>query len=353
MSIIETLAWCGVGYFLCDFYLTRTRADLGLIVHLVQVQIKFKVERQMLEQTRSVVLVEDDELVRRYVSVRLRREGYQVHEANNGLEALEIIKHVSPDFVITDWDMPEMDGMMLCRHIRAKSFQKYVYIIMMTNNSESVDLVEGLESGADDFISKPIVPRELVARLRTGERIHRLESKLRFEMSHDPLTTILNRRAFDDILHREVTRSRRYKCRLSCVMFGLDQFKAINEQYGHLAGDFTLKMVAARFKLGLRATDYFCRYEQDQFLLLLPETDLAGAELLARRLSEKLADQKVEFDGHHINVTAGFGVADLDMDQCEEDQLIGYAETAMLKAKEAGANQIEVIGSNLEEVLIH
>lgn len=300
----------------------------------------------MLEQTRSVVLVEDDELVRRYVSVRLRREGYQVHEANNGLEALEIIKHVSPDFVITDWNMPEMDGTMLCRHIRAKSFQKYVYIIMMTAHTESIDLVEGLESGADDFISKPIVPRELVARLRTGERIHRLEARLRFEMSHDPLTTILNRRAFDDILHREVTRSRRYKGNLACVMFGLDNFKTINEEFGHLAGDFTLKMVAARFKQGLRATDYFCRYGQDQFVLLLPETDLAGAEILAQRLCVKLADQKIEFDGHHISVTAGFGVAELDMDQCEEDQLIGYAECAMLEAKESGNGQIVVMGSN-------
>lgn len=304
----------------------------------------------MLEETRSVVLVEDDELVRRYVSVRLRREGYQVHEANNGLEALEIIKHVRPDFVITDWEMPEMDGAMLCRHIRAKSFQNYVYIVMMTAHTESIDLVEGLESGADDFISKPIVPRELVARLRTGERIHRLEARLRFEMSHDPLTSVLNRRAFEDVLHREVTRSRRYKCKLACIMFGLDGFKQINEEYGHLAGDFTLKMVAARFKSGLRATDYFCRYAQDQFVLLLPETDLAGAEILAQRLAEKLVGQKVEFDGHHIGVTACFGVAELDMEQCEEDQLIGYTENAMLQAKEIGPGQTVVMGCNFQPV---
>ena len=304
----------------------------------------------MLEQTRSVVLVEDDELVRRYVSVRLRREGYQVHEANNGLEALEIIKHVSPDFVITDWDMPEMDGAMLCRHIRAKSFQNYVYIVMMTGNSESIDLVEGLESGADDFICKPIVPRELVARLRTGERIHRLEARLRFEMSHDPLTSILNRRAFEDVLHREVTRSRRYKCKLACIMFGLDGFRHINEQYGHLAGDFTLKMIAARFKQGLRATDYFCRYNQDQFVLLLPETDLAGAEILAHRLKERIGEQKVEFDGHHIGLTACFGVSELDMDQCEEDQVIGYAESAMLQAKELGPNETIIMSCNYHTV---
>lgn len=304
----------------------------------------------MLEQTRSVVLVEDDELVRRYVSLRLRREGYQVHEANNGLQALEITKHVSPDFVITDWEMPEMDGAMLCRHIRDKAFQNYVYIIMMTGETESVDLVAGLESGADDFISKPIVPRELVARLRTGERIHRLEARLRFEMSHDPLTSVLNRRAFDDVLHREVTRSRRYKCKLACVMFGLDGFADVNEQFGHLAGDFTLKMLAARFQQGLRATDYFCRYEQDRFVLLLPETDLAGAEILAQRLSEKLRDQKIEYGGHHIGVTACFGVAELDMEQCEEDQLIGYAENAMLQAKELGPGQTVIMGCNFESV---
>lgn len=303
----------------------------------------------MLEENRTVVLVEDDELVRRYVSVRLRREGYQVHEAFNGLEALEIIKHVSPDFVITDWNMPEMDGTMLCRHIRAKSFQKYVYIIMMTAHTEAIDLVEGLESGADDFISKPIVPRELVARLKTGERIHRLEARLRFEMSHDPLTTILNRRAFDEIVHREVTRCRRYKCNLACIQFGLDGFKKINDEYGHLAGDFTLKMVAARFKQGLRATDYFCRYDQDQFMLLLPETDLAGAEVLARRLHDRLKEQVIEFDGHRISVTAGFGVAELDRDQCEEDQLLGTAEAAFLKAKEVGPSEVYALGENFQE----
>lgn len=305
----------------------------------------------MMEHARSVVLVEDDELVRRYVSVRLRREGYQVHEANNGLEALEIIKHACPDFVITDWNMPEMDGTMLCRHIRAKSFQKYVYIIMMTAHTEAIDLVEGLESGADDFITKPIVPRELVARLRTGERIHRLESRLRFEMSHDPLTSVLNRRSFDEILHREVTRSRRYKCRLSCVMFGLDEFAEINERFGQLAGDFTLKMIAARFKQGLRGTDYFCRYGQDQFVLLLPETDLAGAEFLAQRLRDKMVGQKVEFDGHHIGVTAGFGVAELDMDNCDEDQLIGYAESGMLQAKNKGPGQIVSLSPDLSALM--
>lgn len=305
----------------------------------------------MMEQTRSVVLVEDDELVRRYVSVRLRREGYQVHEAANGLSALEVIKHVSPDFVITDWNMPEMDGAMLCRHIRAKSFQKYVYIIMMTGHTESIDMVEGLESGADDFISKPVVPRELLARLRSGERIHRLEARLRFEMSHDPLTSILNRRSFDEIIHREVTRCRRYKCNLSAIQFGLDGFKKVNQEFGHLGGDFTLKMIAARFKHTLRATDYFCRFDQDQFLMLLPETDLEGAEILARRLSERLAEQVIEYDGRRISITAGFGVAELDAEHGDEDQLVGHTEAAFLQAKEKGPNQFCVMGPNFQEVM--
>lgn len=303
----------------------------------------------MMEKPRSVVLVEDDELVRRYVSVRLRREGYHVHEAGNGLEALGVIKHVSPDFVITAWNMPEMDGAMLCRHIRAKSFQKYVYMILMSGNTDSSVMVEALESGADDFISKPLVPRELLARLRTGERIHRLETRLRFEMSHDPLTMILNRRSFDEVLHREVTRCRRYKCNLSAIHFGLDKFKKVNERLGHLGGDFTLKMVAARFKHSLRATDYFCRFGGDQFLMLLPETDLSGAGILARRLAERLAEQVIEYDGQRISMTAGFGVAELDGGQSDEDQLIGCAETAFLQAKEKGPNQVCVVSPDLQE----
>ena len=299
----------------------------------------------------KILIVDDSDAMRRIIKRVLKSFPWklEVVEARDGRQAIEVFGKERPQLVITDWNMPEMDGTMLCRHLRAKSFQKYVYVIMMTANTDSNERIEGLESGADDFISKPIVPRELLARLQSGERIHRLEARLRFEMSHDPLTGIMNRRAFEDVFHREVTRSRRYKCRLSCVMFGLDEFKSINDTYGHLAGDFTLKMVAARFKQGLRATDYFCRYVEDQFILLLPETDLAGAEILAHRLAEKLESQKIEFDGHPIGVTAGFGVAELDRDDREDDQLINYAETALHKAKENGPNEIVIMSGNFQQ----
>jgi len=291
---------------------------------------------------KDVLLVEDDLLVRTYLALQLRRAGYQIREASNGRQALEMLKEDCPDYIITDWMMPETDGKELCKIVRAETLPHYVYIIMMTAHTDSMDVVAGLNAGADDFVAKPIVARELVARLQAGERFHRVEAQLRFHVAHDPLTKLLNRRAFEEIFDREVKRALRYNNSLSCIMIDLDNFKAINDEQGHLAGDFALKSVAVCLSDLIRATDYACRYGGEEFAILLPETEEIGAITLAERMRQEIGHLNIEIDQKPLKLTSSLGVASLKPDHCDME-LIREADMALLSAKKAGKNRVATI----------
>src|SRR5882757_6163739 len=221
------------------------------------------------------ILLVDDEPTQRLITARfLRRAGYEVDTAGNGREALERLKDGEFQLLITDWEMPEMDGATLCSAVRSSQLKGYVYTILLTARDATEHIVQGLQSGADDYLTKPVNEPELIARLSTGKRIVELERNLRDANDGlraaneenrrlsitDPLTGAYNRRYLMDQLPREIDRSARYGRQLSVIMCDVDHFKKVNDNFGHLAGDEVLKQFVEILQRSIRSSDWVARY---------------------------------------------------------------------------------------------
>jgi diguanylate cyclase (GGDEF)-like protein len=245
--------------------------------------------------------------------------------------------------------MPGMDGVEVCRRLRASGKEPYIYILLLTARTESVDLVEGIEAGADDYLTKPLNALELRARLRAGRRIVELQEQLlmarealRLQATHDGLTGLLNRSAVMEILHKELARSHRGDQPLSLLLVDLDHFKQINDQHGHLAGDAVLREAAARMKSAIRRYDSLGRYGGEEFLVVLPGCDTAGGAAQAERLRLSLAQEAFSIGGEAIEVTCSIGCTLASgVSPSDADSLIREADQALYVAKERGRNRIE------------
>ncbi len=226
----------------------------------------------------KILVADDDPVSRRVIQACLVEAGYDVTVAVDGAEALEMISTPdSPRLLVLDRTMPHVDGVDVCRAIRKRALEPDVYIILLTGRGEREDIVEGFEAGADDYMTKPFDAAELKARVRTGARIVerqteliRAREQLRAEAMYDSLTGLLNRAAFFDIFRKEVSRAERYETELALIMCDLDHFKAINDTYGHLAGDMVLVETARRLRTSLRVSDSIGRYGGEEFVIIAP-----------------------------------------------------------------------------------
>ena len=215
-----------------------------------------------------ILIAEDEMMSRKMLQKTLERAGYEVTVVENGRPAADqLCPADGPRLALLDWVMPELDGPGVCREVRKRNAQSYVYLVLLTSKESKEDVVAGLESGADDYLTKPFDPEELKARLRTGQRILSLEDRLveareemRFQATHDILTTLWNRGVIVNLLGRELTRSRRERVSTSILMCDLDHFKSVNDNYGHLAGDDILKETAKRLLASVRSYDFVGRY---------------------------------------------------------------------------------------------
>lgn len=296
--------------------------------------------RQMDSTQTKILLADDDPAIGRLLSRVLESAGYQVALAADGVEALAALEQDVPDFLITDWDMPRLNGLELCRRVRAMSLPKYVYLLFLTGKSSSDAIIEGLGAGADDFICKPAVPAELLARVKAGGRVLQRERRLRELADTDPLTCIPTRRVFHDRLEREFIRSLRHHIPLSCVMLDIDFFKRVNDVHGHPAGDTVLVSIASLLSEARRASDVVCRFGGEEFCAMLPETDEAGAYVWADRLRQKFAELPIMIGGTALHVSASFGVAQRLEDAVSCETLIDHADQALLVAKQNGRNRV-------------
>ena len=207
----------------------------------------------------------------------LQKSGYDVVTADNGARALEeLSREDGPRLALLDWMMPELDGPEVCRRVRSRHGQPYVYITLLTSKLSNDDVVAGLEAGSDDYLTKPCSFEELKARLRTGQRVLDLEDTLveareemRFKATHDVLTGLWNRGAILALLETELNRNVRERTPLSIVLCDVDHFKQVNDVHGHLAGDDILRQVAIRLQSSVRSFDAVGRYGGEEFLLLL------------------------------------------------------------------------------------
>jgi diguanylate cyclase (GGDEF)-like protein len=299
-----------------------------------------------------VLIVEDDPLAKTILSSVLKKEGYPYAIASNGQEALDKYSDEFFPIIITDWLMPEMDGLELCRLIRSMKINRYIYIILVTGQDSREDVVKGLESGADDYIIKPIHQAELRVRLKGACRILDLESTLKNSLAEihelsirDRLTGAFNRVYMDHQLGQELVRSNRYHRPLSILMCDLDHFKAVNDTYGHLAGDGVLKSCVDIVSSSLRhGIDWIARYGGEEFVIVLPETDQVGANILAERLRERIAGTPVNLAGCEIDITASFGTVTLIPTNSGNvrymEQVLNVADTCLYQAKNEGRNRV-------------
>ncbi|NLG75251.1 MAG: diguanylate cyclase [Xanthomonadaceae bacterium] len=299
------------------------------------------------------ILLVDDEPTQRLIMARLlKRAGYDVETASNGKEALEKIEAGDFQLMITDWEMPEMDGIALCSALRSSQTKGYIYTILLTARDAIEHVVTGLQAGADDYLTKPVVEPELIARLSTGKRIVTLERSLRNANEEnrrlsitDPLTGAYNRRYLMEQLPREIERGARYGRQLSVIMCDVDHFKKINDTYGHLVGDEVLKWFVQQLNDGVRACDWVARYGGEEFVIVLPETGVANAATAAEHLREQISKTPFESGGNRLTVTASFGVSGWSGNVpvgATLDALIAKCDAGVYASKAAGRNRVTV-----------
>ena len=289
---------------------------------------------------KSVLIVEDDSLVRNILKVTLERAGCSVSTAENGVKALEVLQTSFPDIVVTDWMMPEMDGKELCTRLRLLKPDQYMYVILMTAHSKFVDLVDALGAGADEYITKPIKPEELVARIVAASRFLDVDRELRKQVTVDTLTESLNRRTFMEVLGREHEKFLRYDQPLSLLMMDIDSFKSVNAQYGKTVGNTVLKSVAQVAATKLRNIGYVGRMDGDKFCMLLPNTDQKRAVACAESIRTKIEDLMIVTEGASIGVTVSLGIAHADATTPTDIKLVKRAAQSLLLAKQAGRNLV-------------
>lgn len=303
--------------------------------------------------TFPILIVDDDRLQRSVLEANLKIAGYEVVSAENGREALEIFRKGYYPIVMTDWIMPEMSGLELCREIRGDDSGRYTYIIMLTSLNSKNDIIAGLEAGADEYLIKPPHQAELTSRLKTARRILDLElSQQRYietikNMSLiDPVTAVFSRRYLDERIHQEIKRAYRYERSLSVILVGINLFEEIVVTHGHFAGDLISRGCADSLVEALRKdVDWVARYGHDSFAAIIPETDSAGAMIVAKRLRIRIASLVVKMYDKELKVTAGFGVAGFTASQQKlgftADILLDKADQNLCQAREEGGSTIK------------
>ncbi|UKJ73657.1 diguanylate cyclase [Azospirillum brasilense] len=293
---------------------------------------------------RSKILVVDDIPSNVHVLSRILKDEHDIYFATDGAKALELAQSRLPDLVLLDIMMPGMDGYEVCSRLKSDPITRDIPVIFISAKSEVEDETYGLEVGAIDFISKPISPPIVKARVRNHLLLKRQTDLLRTLSFADGLTGIANRRRFDEVLLREWRRCGRVQLPLSLIMLDVDQFKPYNDHYGHQAGDECLRAVAQLLaEQMMRPGDLIARYGGEEFVCLLPETDEDGAVQVAERLRETVADRRlphaVSHVADHVTISLGVATARPMLDDTPE-RLTQLADGLLYEAKRAGRNRV-------------
>lgn len=294
-----------------------------------------------------ILIAEDDPIARCILETTLRKCGYDVTAMSDGQAAWQALQQpAAPRLAILDWMMPGMDGVTICRALRARAPIPYVYVLMLTARGQKQDVIEALEAGADDYLVKPFDQYELRARLTVGNRILELQQgyltaceELRVQASRDSLTKLWNHAAILDQLEQELSRGVRQRTPVGLLMADVDYFKQVNDTHGHATGDEVLCQVARTFKGMVRPYDSVGRYGGEEFLFVLPGCDAEATMGLAERLREEVASLTI---GQSLRVTISVGATALEGDHpVTASGLLRQADEALYRAKRGGRNRVE------------
>ncbi len=303
-----------------------------------------------------ILVADDDPIIRKQLEIALSKHGYKTLNCINGTEAWKIIQSDKcPDIMILDWNMPGIGGLELCEKVKLLNREPQPYVLLLTAKDETKDVIKGLDSGADDYVRKPFFPEELRARLKVGVRsidlqreLLKVRNQLKIEATHDYLTGILNRRAIMDSLQLELERGQRIMQPIGVVLFDLDFFKSVNDNYGHPVGDEILRETAKRVNSVLRPYDSLGRYGGEEFLLIFTNCGPVEAYALCERIRRMICDNDMKTESGSISISISIGLCvQSGPKTLPSEQLVKLADDALYKAKDSGRNRVEMVKSDI------
>jgi diguanylate cyclase (GGDEF)-like protein len=291
----------------------------------------------------TVLVIEDHPDQRDLLAIVLQREGYRVVTAANGLEALEKLEGQHVQIALSDIMMPKMDGFELINRIRSNPALRNIYLILITARIQEGDRVRGLDLGADDYITKPFSFSELLARVRVGSRVVQYQQHLEYQTQVDSLTGLFNRRAFENKVQEEFERSKRYRNPLSLIILDIDNFKTINDTYGHHGGDAALVKISETLRQKTRQSDFPSRYGGEEFVLVLPETDQSSAFQVAGKIHDEIRSCTFGTADRPFALTVSIGLTSTSSKQYSDwREMLDDADQALYVAKNTGKDRVEV-----------
>jgi two-component system cell cycle response regulator len=307
------------------------------------------------EQQIRVLVAGDSAVSRKLVEHTLSEKRYSLVFAKSGRETVDLFAEHHPALVIVDWIMPDLTGIEICKHIRSKRQASYTYIILLTGKSEKESVVEGLAAGADDYLTKPFHPEELIARVGVGLRIMGLQREIEVKNAMlqelaltDPLTSLPNRRAIENWAARQLSGAARHGFSFWVALADLDRFKTVNDTYGHDAGDTVLKGFSQILKAKSRRSDICGRIGGEEFLFVLTHATKEDAKRVIECVRMELEATKFNFNGNTLTVTASFGLAGFTGTKPPDfNRLVAQADLALYSAKRMGRNRVEVVEAQL------
>ncbi len=297
---------------------------------------------------QRVLLIDDSPQMHRLVQAWLKGDHIELLTAPNGKAGFDLATTRPVDMILLDVDMPDISGFDLCRKLKSSPCCASVPIVFLTGASSPEDRVTGLNLGATDYIIKPFHPAEFQARVRATLRTKQLLDLLQERAQIDGLTSLRNRTYLDERLQAEVSLVGRAASRpLSCVMLDVDEFKAVNDRHGHLAGDEVLRAVASILQEGTRVEDIVARYGGEEFVVLAPGVGQAGAMALAERLRSAIEKLDLRQMNGPVRITCSFGVASYD--PANPGKLLLNADAALYAAKRRGKNCVTAYSAELAQ----
>ncbi len=296
----------------------------------------------------KVLIIDDSPQALKIAQARLAKENLDILCAPNGKKGLKMARSSRPDLILLDIDMPEMSGFEICRMLKADEELCIIPVIFLTASDDQENKVKGLDMGAVDYVTKPFDAFELRARVRAALRTKHLQDLLIKYAQVDPLTELWNRRALMERLAREWSRVQRHGGKFSLIMADLDDFKHINDNYGHAVGDTLLQEVARAVRGECRKIDFPARYGGEEFTVLVPQQSQDSAANLAERCRNQIEKIDIDLHGKDIQISASFGVADTD-DVFSSEELLKKADKALYKAKRKGKNRVEKANADISK----